>query len=945
MKIKVLIFSILALIFAYPFTSYSQCVSKTGGIIALEGEWKFQTDPSGIGLSDKWFNQILTEKIVLPGSCAERGYGEKSTIASVGKLTPVRKYDGPAWYQRKFEVPATWKGKMAELFLERCLWESSVWIDGIPAGTQNSLSVPHIYNLGELKPGKHTLTIRVDNTYKLPIGTWACAITEDTQGRWNGIIGRMELHANDPVRIRNVQVFSDSLIISVENQSGRKIRAKIQSQKFLIPQGDTVVYLPFSEDSNGWDEFAPEMQALTVSLKAGKWNDSYTVKYALRDLEIKDKQFILNGRPLMLRGPVDECVYPLTGYPPMDKESWLRVVGICKSYGFNFLRFHSWCPPEAAFEAGDELGFLFQVELPLWTMDAPPYGQHPERNQFIRDELDRILETYGNHPSFALMAMGNESSGSLDALVQTGRKKDSRRLYRCENGDTEAHGDFFEIGQRGVVGPRTDWDRWSIFPGWGWIAGSEESNRSTGAPVPTFAHEVGQWAMYPDFGQIKKFNGVYRALNYESYRKSLESHHMLDQAKAFSKASGKFSVLLYKDEIEASMRTYPYGGFQILEARDSPGQGTALVGWLDAFWDSKGLITPEEFSRFCAPTVCLLRMPKRIYTTNELFTAEAEIAHYGPDNMDVSPEWTICYSDGKEIVSENFQSSQIQTGRINKLEEISTSLTNVQAPAKLTITLSAAGTSNSWDIWVYPPKLPDPKAADVYISYAFDQETKEALQAGKSVLLFSSPDEGLIHFKKGMLLPDSLWIFPETQPGKNSIPGSFMPVFWNIRLFNQIGTLGILCDPKHPAFAEFPTDAHSNWQWADLLGHFSAANSFRVAGAPEELAANLERASGDVTGRSKAIILDNTPPDFRPILQVIDNYDRNSKLGTIFEARVGKGKLLVCAMDLNTDAANRPAARQLGYSLLKYAGSDKFAPTHSLSVNLLERLLLPTQVP
>ena len=686
------------------------------------------------------------------------------------------------------------------------------------------------------------------------------------------------------------------------------------------------------------------MQELTVALKAGKWNDSYTVKYALRDLKIKDKQFILNGRPVMLRGPVDECVYPLTGYPPMDKESWLRVVGISKSYGFNFMRFHSWCPPEAAFEAGDELGFLFQVELPLWTMDAPHFGQHQERDQFIRDELDRILETYGNHPSFALMAMGNESSGSLDALVKAGRIKDSRHLYRCENGDTKAHGDFYEIGQRGVVGPRTDWDRWSIFPGWGWIAGGDESNRSTGAPVPTFAHEVGQWAMYPDFDQIKKFNGVYRALNYESYRKSLEAHHMLDQAKAFSKASGKFSVLLYKEEIEASMRTYPYGGFQILEARDTPGYGTALVGWLDAFWESKGLITPEEFRRFCAPTICLLRMPKRIYTTDESFIAKAEIAHYGPDHMDVTPEWTICYTDGKEIASGNFPRSHIQTGRMNALEEISATLATVRAPAKLLVTLSAAGTSNSWDIWVYSPKLSETQAADVHISHAFNQETKEALQAGKSVLLFPSPDEGLIHFKKGMLLPDSLWIFPEVQQGRNAIPGSFMPLFWSIRLFNQTGTLGILCDPEHPAFAGFPTEAHSNWQWADLLGHFSAANSFRVAGALEDLAANLEKGSGDVSGRSKAIILDDAPADFRPILQVIDNYDRNSKLGTIFEARVGNGKLLVCAMDLETDAENRPAARQLKQSLLNYAGSDKFAPTHFLSVNLLERLLLPAQV-
>ena len=98
------------------------------------------------------------------------------------------------------------------------------------------------------------------------------------------------------------------------------------------------------------------MNSLSVSISSGKWSDAKLVKYGLRKLAIKDKQFVLNGRPVIMRGPVDECIYPLTGYPPMDKENWLRVIKICQSYGFNFLRFHSWCPPSAAFEAGDELG-------------------------------------------------------------------------------------------------------------------------------------------------------------------------------------------------------------------------------------------------------------------------------------------------------------------------------------------------------------------------------------------------------------------------------------------------------------------------------------------------------------------------------------------------------------------------------------------------------------
>lgn len=935
---KKIVFSIVFFTSIMCSSAYSKNTETGNNQIDLAGQWKFKLDPQGIGQTAEWFKVNLTEPITLPGSCEQGGYGIKTTTPTPGKLTRLIKYEGKAWYQKEINVPKSWEAKRVELFLERCHWESNVWVDDKLVGMHNSLSTPHIHDLGILKPGMHRISICIDNTYKIRIGTWAHSITEDTQGNWNGIIGRIELIATDPVWIKNIQVFPDILKVSIGNQTGHSVKAMVQSQKTIIPSGGSVITLPFTKKEEPWDEFSPTMRSTTVDLKAGKWKDTKTVSYGTRELRIKDQQFILNGRPTYVRGTVDECVYPLTGYPPMDKKAWLHVIKTCQSYGLNFMRFHSWCPPEAAFEAGDELGFFFQIEIPLWTMDAPKFGQDPKRDQFIRDELNLILDTYGNHPSFAFMAMGNESSGNLDELTKFGRAKDSRHLYRCEKGSTEETGDYFEIGQRGILGPRTNWNRQSLSSGW--IASGENDKQSNSVTVPIISHEVGQWCMYPDFDEIKKYTGTLRAFNFEKYKKSLESHHLLDQDKAFAQSSGKLSVLLYKDEIEASLRTYPYGGIQILDARDYPGQGTAIVGWLDAFWDSKGLVSPEEFRRFCAPTVCLMQIPKRIYTTNEPFVAQAEIAHYGPASIDITPEWKISDNKGVIIARGSLPNLKIETGRNTPLGTINASMSEVRKPEKLTVTLSAAGTSNSWEIWVYPEiqtKIPK----NVIVVHAFDKATKNALAKGENVLLLSSPTEGLINYRPGMLLPDSARFLPKAKPGQNAIPGSFMPVFWCTMLFNQIGTTGILCDPKHPAFASFPTEEHSNWQWADLLGNFSAANSFRVAGATEDVVSNMEKVSHDVKNRSKAILLDDTPPQYRPILQVIDNYDRNSKLGILFEARVGKGKLLVCAMDLEKDAANRPAARQLMQSLLNYVASDKFVPEYELSVELLDNLLVP----
>ncbi|MEI6647476.1 MAG: cellulase family glycosylhydrolase [bacterium] len=337
--------------------------------VSLAGQWQFRLDSKAEGVASEWFKTSLPESIELPGSTEQRGFGVKATQPTIGKLTRVISYEGPAWYQREITVPAAWKGKRVELFFERCHWETTTWVDGQKIGMQNSLCVPHIHDLGMLSPGKHRLTICVDNTYKINIGRWVHALTEDTQGNWNGIIGRIELRATDPVWIRSVQVYQDKLLVKVGNCTGKSVEAIIQGSTFTIADGCAEVTVPFADEQALWDEFSPKMREINVKLEAGNYSDTKIVPYGLRQLGIKDKQFVLNGRPVMMRGAVDECVYPLTGYPPMDKVAWRRVLNICKSYGFNFMRFHSWCPPEAAFEAADELGFFFQAELPLWTMD------------------------------------------------------------------------------------------------------------------------------------------------------------------------------------------------------------------------------------------------------------------------------------------------------------------------------------------------------------------------------------------------------------------------------------------------------------------------------------------------------------------------------------------------------------------------------------------------
>jgi hypothetical protein len=901
------------LIFLIAFGSNS-----IGQVQSLAGQWQFRPDSVG-----------QFSKIRLPGSCEEQGYGSKSTVKDPNRLTREFRYTGKAWYEKTVEVPESWKGKRLELFLERCLWESSLWLDDKPFGSQNSLSTPHIYDLGIAAPGKHVIRICIDNTIKLPIGPWGFAIADDTQGNWNGIIGRIELHATPPVWIREVQVFADHLQIKVGNITGSMQEAIVQNTRQIIPHSGAVIGIPFKSTVPNWDEFSPKTNQLKITLKTPEYSDNRIITYGIRSLTTKNGQFILNGRATLMRGPNNECVYPKTQYPPMDKESWLHLFRICKSYGFNFMRFNSWCPPEAAFIAASELGYFLQVEIPFWSIFTTGYGKNPQREQFLSDELTRILENYGNYPSFAFMAMGNESPGPMELLVNKGKSIDTRMLYRCQNGDTITRGDYAErgteIGMRGVKGPRTDWDRWSLIV-------TPEVEKYKQMALPTIGHEIGQWASYPDFEQLSKFTGNLKPYNYRNYQNSLARHDMADQNRDFARASGKFAVSLYKEEIEGCFRTWPFGGFGIVEARDFTGEGCAIIGWLDAFWDSKGLITPEEFSRFCGPTVCLLRMPKRIFTHEEEFNAQAEVSHYAPKDIESEANWKIEDEQGKMIASGSFGIQEIRTGRVNPIGDLHASFKDVHAPARLIVTASAAGTFNSWNIWVYPSIQPPPPK-NIRVSYAFDATTKQALANGENVLLFSSPKEGLNEIQNSFMGPDEVRLFPKVTKGRSAIPGSFMPAFWSMRLFNQIGTLGILCNPKHPALTGFPTEEQNDWQWADLLGRYTAQTSYKIAGD------GASHEWNDRFERSKSIILNETPAEYRPIVQMIDNYERNYKLGLIFETKAGKGKLLICALDLETDSENRPAARQLKTSLLNYASGNQFNPLFELPLEFLDRIL------
>jgi hypothetical protein len=858
-------------------------------VISLAGTWQVKLDPQDKGLAAGWRRAWPMASLHLPGSTDEAKMGEPVPDPhDYAMLSRRYRHVGPAWYVRKVTVPASWRGRRLSLFLERTHWESRAWWDGRPLGMRDSLCVPHEHAVGPATPGVHTICLRVDNRHKYNLGPDPHSVSEQTQTNWNGIIGRIELRALPAVQVAAVQAYPDAakrsvrLVATLEGATARPVTVRWNvaaegggpnrsaATSVAAFQGtrlvDTVIEL--GRNAPLWDEFSPRLHRATVTVSAGGVSQSRRIAFGLRDLAVRQKRILINGRPIFLRGTLECCVFPLTGYPPMDVNGWLRVIRVAKSYGLNHLRFHSWCPPEAAFEAADREGFYLHVEAPQWVHNV---GRDAPRDAFIQAEARRIADAYGNHPSFLILCMGNELLGDtkfLSRLVAEAKKRDGRHLVTSSTAwSAVPENDVNVVTVRGLHGATADRDF---------------RDRIAVQPAPTISHEVGQWTVFPNIAEIRKYTGVTRPYNLERLRDDLREKGLLGKAAAFTQASGRLSAELYKEEMEVLLRTPGHSGYQLLDLHDFPGQGTAHVGILDAFWGSKGLCAPEWFRQFAAPTVPLLRLPKREYVTTETLTAPVEVSHHGPKSLSsVAVFWKAETDNGPAVGGGRWTVPALKTGSLTQAGTLSLPLSKVKAPARLTVTISApaAGARNSWHVWVYPPAEQVAPPPNVAVARTLE-EALSSLREGRRVLLLAS------RFQRGM-----------------SRPGAFTTVFWSPVWFAgyQQGTMGILCDPKHPALAGFPTESHSDWQWADIAR------------------------------QSRPMVMDRLPRDFEPIVAVIDNFVRNQRLGIVAEARVGEGRLLMTSINLWDDMEKRPAARAMWKSLLDYAGSDAFAPKQELT--------------
>ncbi len=850
--------------------------------IDLSGQWQVKLDAE----KQETMPQAYPETMMLPGTTSAAGLGMPNPAKERGCLTDAYRFEGAVWFMRTFTA-GDWTGEQTMLTLERTR-KTTVYLDGRPIGHQESLCTPHRYFLPPVHAGEHTLVIRVDNTDYPTRG--GHLTSPDTQSNWNGITGEISLTVAHTL-LTDLTVRPDlrrgclrvhgHIIGAPDGVAGIVLPGQMEH---LLPYRRGVLdgECPLKGNEAFWDEAHPEIHTISIDLDG----DVYETTFGLRDVRTLGRRLLINGRETFLRGKVDNLLYPKTGYTPTDVASWMTILGIAKEYGINHYRYHTACPPDAAFTAADLLGVYMAPELPFWgtVAEEGEEGYDERERDFLFQEGFRILREYGHHPSFLWLSLGNELWGSKDVLnrmMRAYREADDTKLYSSGANNYQFVPDVLDeenvfVGVRlgrerlirgsyamcdapqGIVqttAPESvsNYDA-SIVPetlGQSGEAGKVQIQYGTGVKevdaqsadalipdVPVISHEVGQYVFYPDFSEISHYTGPLKPRNIEAMRENLERAGLYGEHEAFFRQTGHLAVECYKREIETLLRSREVSGFQLLDLQDYTGQGTALVGVLNAMMENKGLISAEEWREFCAGTVVLGEFASFTGMMGEDIRFDVQISECDPEKQHTCIRCTLM--DGERELYACDVAPGARHGRL-------TDAVSVTFPAecyrdamqeritRLTVALTLAdGTRNHYPIWLIPP-------VDIRI-------TREGIEKDGRMVAFVSAEEKA----------DGAAIVVPSAEGQ--LPAEYCTDFWCYPMFRSIsesmgkpvpvGTMGLSIDTASPLLKRFAQEDYTTPAWYAILQ-----------------TAHVQR----------------LPADIRPAVQMIDNTERCARLGILYQ--------------------------------------------------------------
>ncbi|MGP4039058.1 glycoside hydrolase family 2 protein [Gracilibacillus sp. D59] len=904
----------------------------------LNGEWQFKlmTDQKKETMEPDNFFDVIQ----VPGSIEEQGFGEVSDHFPIGTWKKKREYEGIAWYSKEIEIPDNFQDHHLQLHIQGARWHSELWINGHLITENNRLSIPHKYDITDhIQVGsRNRISIKLDNRMQMQLQE-SHIHSYHTGTNWGGITGGVHIVAKPKNGIRYVKVEADhhelrvSVDLFVQPSKPLSIKHRVEdrqgntilSDQMELMNQQTTVQLNHHQKLKNWSPEEPNLYVYKVEwYKDDQCRQTEEVRFGVRSFTTNDQKFLVNDTPIFLNGYVDCCVFPQTGYPVWDKEHYKMQFQTAKQYGFNHVRLHGWTAPEPFWEAADEEGMLVQTELPHWSVYYRERQINAPANvhDFYKEELEEILEKLHRHPSFVMLAMGNElisqeGHPQLNELVHHAKKIDNTRLYADNTGFGElpSHdraGDFFiptlnwhppyHINDAASPDTTTDY--------------REVTKLET---KPLIAHEHGQFTMYVRPEEEEKYQGILEPHWLETIKESLAKKGLQSRVDEFIEATGVHLARSLKETFEKARRTPGLSGIQLLDIRDFPGQGHATVGILDVFWDAKGIIAPSAFRQFSNDMVLLARSDKRTFYHKETMTVQLDISYFGKAIHDLNIEWQL--TEGDQIVYSGEIGGIHLTGQgLQPVEIIQVLLQADKAKSlnfKVRLTNKAEVlATNNWDYWVYPrPTLPNntsriwtnmPTLRSILNGARFEEKisiVQHSFQKDPNVDLVISDQlsrDVIQHVVDG----GTVWLMSENQ--QDEIMTRYLPTFWNYLWFpEQQGTTMGMKIHEHPVLKKFPHDPFSNWQWFHLVNQVGALNIDSI-------------------------------PQVEPIIEVIDNFNRQKKLAYMFEVKVGRGKLFVTSLQCKKPAdLKRPETQALLLEIIEYLNSDQFEPTAQLTMSEL----------
>lgn len=827
-------------------------------------------------------------------------------------------YEGDAIYSKEIEIPSEWGDKLIYLVLERTK-PASVFVDGNYVACNSVISSSHRYDLSKkLLPGKHLLEIKVNNSDSIPplVRESSNATSDASQTNWNGILGNISLIAKPTFHISEIKINDaaapDSIKINVvfNSPSPEDFLLKLDlNENFVtesqIKKNEELVELVFPIPGNQlWSASNPLLHDLNFRIinSDGKEIDNFSTTTGFRNFSTLGNKFTINSNPIFLRGTVNAAVFPLTGYAPMNEEFWERYFKTLKSYGLNHVRFHSWTPPEAAFNAADKVGMYVLTELPIWgDFDRNLNFQ----NKFLHEELKGIMKDYGRHPSLVMFSPGNELWGDISLMKEY--KDESKKLnprLLSTYATNLYSGIKGEIGDEDfIISEKTSDDTGSALRGSMSFADSKsggiinstipnsEFNYSEAAKnikVPVISHETGQYQSYPGEIPLADFTGMLKPDNYEIFKQRAVENGLSEKSSMFAEASGKWASKLYRAEIEAALRTPEMGGVELFGIQDFPGQGGAFVGLLDVFLNEKSHLSKDEWNNSFSDITVIAEWPRFTFLSGEKVSLPVKVYNYSGNPLTESSfNWVTPFSSGNLNGANGF-------GELD-LGVVELDMPILEKPEHFVLELNSDDglTANNYDFWVYPEKSKDVKNIDITDNI---EEAISLLEKGRKVLL--CPDSASVAY--------------------TTLPPLFTTDFWSFEMYRTLckklnlepspGTFGLLINEEHPALSEFPTSTHTDWQWYPIVNN------------------------------SRPLIIDRLPPVINPIIEVIDNPQRSLPLALMLEFNLAKGKLVILMVDKNKTEESIEG-KWLIQSVKEYMGSKNFRPEFTLSPEQLENLL------